>query len=91
MFISICRFKGMSVDDFLGAGFMQEASDGEEVSRLCATVYNTKQSTSNQASLGEEEEDDEEDMVSENGSFDSIDELEGMSPTQFTRCSTLIR
>ena len=25
-----CRFKGMSVDDFLGGGFMQGASDDED-------------------------------------------------------------
>ena len=30
MLTECCRFKGMSVDDFLGGGFMQGASDDED-------------------------------------------------------------
>ncbi|PSS34248.1 hypothetical protein PHLCEN_2v1714 [Hermanssonia centrifuga] len=56
------KFKGMSVDDFLGGGFM-DGEDDEDVSAV-------------QNSDDDDDEDDDEEMSDEDGSFASVDDLE---------------
>ncbi|KIK93298.1 hypothetical protein PAXRUDRAFT_522731 [Paxillus rubicundulus Ve08.2h10] len=56
--------KGMSVDDFLGAGFMEDDSDDED---------NVDQDNSDGA---EDEEDEDEEDVADDQSFASVDDLE---------------
>lgn len=33
--MAVCRFKGMSVDDFLGGGFMEGSEDDEVFFSVC--------------------------------------------------------
>ncbi|KAJ3557486.1 hypothetical protein NM688_g1452 [Phlebia brevispora] len=56
------RFKGMSVDDFLGGGFL----DGED----------EEEGMSAQGESSDEEEDDEAEELSDDGSFASVDDLD---------------
>ena len=66
----------MSVDDFLGAGFMEEGSD-----EVCCPVYTVPQIQCFQEedpggadSDGEEEDSDE---LEDDGSLPSVDDLDG--------------
>ncbi|KAI0351630.1 Noc2-domain-containing protein [Trametes cingulata] len=71
------KFKGMSVDDFLGGGFMQGASDDEE-------------SESGQEAMSEDEEDEEgSEYADDNESFADVDELEDEGEAHLMELSKL--
>ncbi|KIJ61242.1 hypothetical protein HYDPIDRAFT_138099 [Hydnomerulius pinastri MD-312] len=67
--------KGMSVDDFLGAGFMDNDSDAEE-------------EDVDQLDFGEDEEDEEED-ITDDQSFASVDDFEDDGDTHMLELSKL--
>jgi hypothetical protein len=69
----------MTVDDFLGGGFM-DGSDGEEedeVSRCRSYFSSSLNWTKDMADGDSGEEDEEEEDFADDASFASIDELDG--------------
>ena len=83
----------MSVDDFLGGGFMQGASDDEDdgvsstfVLRMCARLM-CLGSKSEAEAMDEDDEDEDagsEEDVDDNESFADVDDLEGAYPCMFS-------
>lgn len=72
------RLKGMSVDDFLGAGFMEEGSD-EVCSPTCYApriqCFQEEDLEGTNSGEGQEEDEDE---LEDDGSLPPVDDLDGM-------------
>lgn len=83
--VRFASVKGMTVDDFLGGGFMENDSDDGEVwqelsiDQLTLTICAFSQMSMDQDESDAQEEAEEEDDVADDASFASVDDLEGMS------------
>jgi nucleolar complex protein 2 len=79
------RLKGMSVDDFLGAGFMEEGSDEVNCPIRDAPGIQCFQEEDLEGIDSDEEEDDN-DELEDDGSLPSVDDLDGAWDTGVLSC-----